>query len=196
MNRKKSGSDSSIQWFQALLYLGLVDLISTIMGFVLSVPSDITGYIIIGLRASMTICYFQLIPIHHRYKKAAIFQAVVFLGTFIEAFASEVSVVDWVTIVFLLLGRYQEYTGHSEVIAGKNAKLSKKWNSLFKWELVAGVLLSVLTFLVSTALVVMNIDHTLKIVVSIMSVPMCVFDVLYLVYMNRMLTCLDESEVR
>lgn len=196
MNRKKAGSETAVQWFQTLLYLGIVDLILTIIRLVLSVPSDVAGYISMGLRVSMVICLFQLAPIHPRYKKAAIFQSIMLLGTFVEAFSSEISVIGWLTIVFLILGRYQEYTGHSEYIADKDTKLSERWNSLFKWELVSGVLLSVLTFFVSTALVIaLNINHILKNVVSIMSVPMCVFDVLYLVFMNRLISRIDEREV-
>lgn len=89
-------------------------------------------------------CLFQLSCAWGRYRKAAVFQLIHFGTILLSLLVNPLaSLLNLAGSVFSLLAMYQEYSAHSEIIAGILPKLSRSWHSLFNWQIGAIVLSTV-----------------------------------------------------
>ena len=83
------------------------------------------------------------------------------------------------------------------MVAEKDAKLSGKWHSLFTWGIIAAVLVgfgSTVTALI-VAMLEMDAVRLTSIIVGILSIPQMILDIVYLMYIKRMIVLFTESEV-
>jgi hypothetical protein len=185
------------KWLRVLMYIAIVSLVNSIVNYVPFVPASVTTWISRGIMVAMIVCMFQLASANGRYKTAAILRAI-WLGTLILGTLLHLpSVLVLGTSILSIIAVYQEYHGHSEVLAEKDTVLSAKWKGLFIWSIIAPLLLSIGS---SAAMVIssfMNLDvaKVTAITTGIMRIPQYVIDVIYLLYLKKMLSIFENDEV-
>ena len=143
---------------------------------------------------AMIVCMFRLAPVNERYKKAGILRAV-WLGCMIASLVFLPSILILTASILSIIAVYQEYSAHSEVVADKDAKLSRNWHSLFNWSIVTGLLVgfgSVVTALIASFAGV-EITRITAIVTGILGIPQLVIEIVYLLYLKKMSAIFDES---
>lgn len=185
------------KWLRVLMYIAIVSLANSIVNYVPFVPASVTTWISRGIMVAMIVCMFQLASANGRYKIAAILRAI-WLGTLLVGTLQHIpSVLVLGTSILSIIAVYQEYHGHSEVLAEKDNVLSAKWKGLFIWSFIAPLLLSIGS---SAAMVIssfMNLDvaKITAITTGIMRIPQYVIDVIYLLYLKKMLSVFENDEV-
>ena len=146
---------------------------------------------------AMIVCMFQLAPVNRRYKTAAVLRTL-WLGTLVVGTLLRIRAALIVgTSILSVIAVYQEYHGHSEVIAEMDSDLSEKWNSLFIWSFLAPLLLSIGSSVAMVTATFMNLDvvKITAITTGIMRIPQYVIDVIYLLYLKKMICIFpDEHE--
>lgn len=186
------------KWLRVLIYIAIVSLINSVINFLPFVPSSVTTWISRGIMVAMAVCMFKLAPANARYQKAGIFRAGMLGCTLITAFLYASSILTLAASIMSIIAVYQEYNGHSEMVVAKDPNLSGKWHSLFNWSLIAGVLVgfgSVVAVLI-VAMLEMDAVRTTGIIVGVLSVPQLVIDVVYLLYLKKMISYFqNEGEV-
>ena len=185
------------KWLRVLMYIAIVSLANSIVNYVPFVPASVTTWISRGIMVAMIVCMFQLASSNGRYKTAAILR-VIWLGTLLLGTLLHIpSVLVLGTSILSIIAVYQEYHGHSEVLTEKDTVLSAKWKGLFIWSFIAPLLLSIGS---SAAMVIssfMNLDvaKVTAITTGIMRIPQYVIDVIYLLYLKKMLSIFENDEV-
>jgi hypothetical protein len=185
------------KWLRVLMYIAIVSLVNSIVNYVPFVPASVTTWISRAIMVAMIVCMFRLASANGRYKTAAILRAI-WLGTLLLGTLLHIpSVLVLSTSILSIIAVYQEYHGHSEVLAEKDTVLSAKWKGLFIWSIIAPLLLSIGS---SAAMVIssfMNLDvaKVTAITTGIMRIPQYVIDVIYLLYLKKMLSIFENNEV-
>lgn len=184
----KSWHNMINKWLQVLIYISIVSLINSVLNFLPFVPAAVTTWISRGIMVAMVICMFQLAPVNARYKKAGIMRSVMLGCTLITAFLWASSILTLAASILSILAVYQEYSAHSELIADKDLKLSRKWHSLFNWGILAAVLVSFGSIVAVLIVSMLETDavRTSAIIVGGLSIPQLVIDVVYLLYLKKM----------
>ena len=185
------------KWLRVLMYIAIVSLVNSIVNYVPFVPASVTTWISRGIMVAMIVCMFQLVSANGRYKTAAILRAI-WLGTLILGTLLHLpSVLVLGTSILSIIAVYQEYHGHSEVLADKDIVLSAKWKGLFIWSFIAPLLLSIGSSVAMVISSFMNLDvaKVTAITTGIMRIPQYVIDVIYLLYLKKMLSIFENDEV-
>lgn len=191
-------SELLVKWLRVLTYIAMVSLINSVINFLPIIPASVTTWISRGIMVAMVVCIFQLAPVNERYKKAGIMRAAMLGCTLITAFLFASSILTLAASILSIIAVYQEYSAHSELVADKDAKLSRKWHSLFNWSIVAGLLVgfgSIVAVLIVTMLE-MDAVRTTSLIIGILGVPQLAIEIVYLLYLNKMITLFTESEVQ
>lgn len=138
---------------------------------------------------AMIVCMFRLAPVNAHYRKAGILRAV-WLGCMLASLFLLPSILILTASILSIIAVYQEYNAHSEVVAEKDAKLSRNWHSLFNWSIVTGLLVgfgsAVAALIASFAGI--EITRITAIVTAVLSIPQLVIEVVYLLYLKKMLS--------
>ena len=187
-----------VKWLRALMYITIVSLVNSIINFLPFVPAAFTTWISRGIMVGVVICMFQLAPANERYRKAGIMRAIMLVCTLITSFVYASSILSLAASILSIIAVYQEYNAHSEMIADKDPKLSGKWHSLFTWGLIAGILVgfgSTVTVLV-LAMMQSDVVRLTAIIVGILSIPQMILDLVYMLYIKRMISIIENSEVQ
>ena len=94
-----------------------------------------------------------------------------------------------------LVGLFNEYKGHAELIERKDAKLARRWSTLFVLNIVMSIVSAILV--VATVMIGLNApvdpDSITALSVAIGLLPTLVVQVLYLVYLNRTCRLVEEG---
>lgn len=187
-------SDLLTKWLRALVYIAIVSIVNSVISILPIIPASVTTWISRGIMVAMVVCMFRMAPVNERYKKAGILRAV-WLGCMIASLVSMPSILVLAASVLSIIAVYQEYSAHSEVVADKDAKLSRNWHSLFNWSIVTGLLVgfgSVVTALIASFAGV-EITRITAIVTGILGMPQLVIEIVYLLYLKKMSAIFDES---
>ena len=185
------------KWLRVLMYIAIVSLVNSIVNYVPFVPASVTTWISRGIMVAIIVCLFQLASANGRYKTVAILRAI-WLGTLILGTLLHLpSVLVLGTSILSIIAVYQEYHGHSEVLADKDTVLSAKWKGLFIWSFIAPLLLSIGSSVAMVISSFMNLDvaKVTAITTGIMRIPQYVIDVIYLLYLKKMLSIFENDEV-
>lgn len=113
--------------------LGVVSLISGITVWI----SRITSIVTIGV-------FFKMGYANERYRKASLFYGISVGGTILLSMLDK-SIFAIVFSICSIIASYHELDAHSEITAAMDAKLSKRWHSLFYLELTTGLLAGLIT---------------------------------------------------
>ena len=187
-------SDLLIKWLRVLLYIAIVSIVNSVISILPIIPASVTTWISRGIMVAMVVCMFRLAPVNERYQKAGILRAV-WLGCMIASLVFLPSILVLTASILSIIAVYQEYSAHSEVVADKDAKLSRNWHSLFNWSIVTGLLVgfgSMVTALIASFAGV-EITRITAIVTGILSVPQLVIEIVYLLFLKKMSAIFDQS---
>ena len=187
-------SDLLIKWLRVLVYIAIVSIVNSVISILPIIPASVTTWISRGIMVAMVVCMFRLAPMNERYQKAGILRAV-WLGCMIASLIFLPSILILTASILSIIAVYQEYIGHSEVVADKDARLSRNWHSLFNWSIVTGLLVgfgSMITALIASFAGV-EITRITGIVTGILSVPQLVIEIVYLLYLKKMSAIFDQS---
>ena len=187
-------SDLLTKWLRVLMYIAIVSIVNSVISILPIIPASVTTWISRGIMVAMVVCMFRLAPVNERYQKAGILRAV-WLGCMIASMFFLPSILILTASILSIIAVYQEYSAHSEVVADKDAKLSRNWHSLFNWSIVTGLLVgfgSVVTALIASFAGV-EITRITAIVTGILGIPQLVIEIVYLLYLKKMSAIFDES---
>jgi len=186
-------------WLPVLMYCALASLINSVISYFPLIPASLTTWISRGIMLAVTICMFQLVPVHDRYRKAGIFRAIMLACNLITSFLVGSMILTLTASIASIIAVYQEYSAHAEVISDKDSKLGRAWHSLFIWSILAAVLLSFGATIVAVILVMTKLDggasRISAIAIGLLSIPQCVIEILYIRYIKKMLTLFSDEEV-
>lgn len=187
------------KWLRVLFYIQIASMVITLVNSITNLES-ITRWVGKALSLAVIWSLFQLKAVNLRYRTAAICDAVVWISGLLTTPINSSNL--GLSGILLLVGStcswvaaYQEYHGHSEVIAQWNAKLTKKWNNLFVWEIVSGLAVSLLSTVVTTVLVMAEAPSKLPTTITIvLSTAMgLAMNLLYLHYMKQTLNFIETN---
>ena len=182
-------SELQVKWLRVLVYIATISIVNSVVSLLPIIPASVTAWISRGIMVAMIVCMFRLAPVNERYKKAGVLRAV-WLGCMIASLIFMPSILSLVASILSIVAVYQEYNAHSEVIAEKNAKLSRNWHNLFNWSIVTGLLVgfgSMVTALI-TSFAGVEITRITAIVTGILSIPQLVIEIVYMLYLKKMLS--------
>lgn len=193
-NSQNSGN-STIKWLRILIYIEIVSLVNTVINYVPIVPAAFTTLVSRGALIAVTVCMFQLASVNERYKKAAILRTVMVCCSLLTAYLFSSTILVLAASVFSLLAVYQEYNAHAELVAEKDPILSVKWHSLFYWGIVASLVVSLGSIAATLLVAMMDMDaaRASAIIVSILSIPQFVIDVVYIRYLKKSIAIIDPE---
>ena len=187
-------SDLLTKWPRVLMYIAIVSIVNSVISILPIIPASVTTWISRGIMVAMVVCMFRLAPVNERYQKAGILRAV-WLGCMLASLVFLPSILILTASILSIIAVYQEYSAHSEVVADKDAKLSRNWHSLFNWSIVTGLLVgfgSMITALIASFAGVETTRIT-AIVTGVLSVPQLVIEIVYLLYLKKMSAIFDQS---
>ena len=186
-------------WLPVLMYCALASLINSLISYFPFIPASLTTWISRIIMLAVTICMFELAPVHDRYQKAGVFRAIMLTCNLITTFMVGSLILTLTASIVSIIAVYQEYSAHAEVISDKDSALAKAWHSLFNWSILAAVLLSFGATIVAVIFVMVDMDggasRISAIVIGLLSIPQCVIEVLYIRSIKKMLFIYSESEV-
>lgn len=180
--------DLLAKWLRYLLYANGVMLAVSVLAAIPGVGSTVTGWINNILRICTLFFLFRLAPANPRYRKSVIFSAIGMTGLMLDTIAG------LLTSICTLVGTYQEYHAHSELIQTKDTYLSDKWRSLFLWEIGVGLLVSPISVFGSmlAASTGYSTDTIVSVILVVVVIPTAIIKLLYLKYLKAMLDMLRK----
>ena len=171
-----------LKWIKILFYVQCVALVATVIDWVPVIGSWF-GWLISATSIVTIVVLFQLIPMNERYKKAVIFLSIAAITTFLLKLFLMLAVVGAIASI---IGMYQEYMGHSEVMQEVNKKVGDSWQRLFYLDLVGGLCVSVIGSIIAVAIgVVAAVDISIDVTTVITQGYSFIFDVLYLLLLKH-----------
>ena len=157
--------------------LSVIPMLGNVFGWISRIFSLIVVYIL-----------YQLAPVNERYKKAAIFSGVAIVIGLLTHFMNITMVISLAVVICSLVGTYQEYTAHSDMLDGIDNILARKWHSLFNWEVFGGFFVGILVSPIIVLLTILLVVDA-NILTAIMLVAVTGFDLIldlvYLKYLKR-----------
>lgn len=200
--KNASESEVSTQWLWILFGLYAASLVVWLLGC-LSIPYGATNLLSKAISVFIIFSLFQLGSMGRRYRRAAIFRTVSFCVTltvslvlspiFLSLQKWEITnpigqIIQMAAWVVSMLGVYQEYCGHADLIAQKDSGLSKNWRFLFVCNLVfnlvgSGVSLALVYYYMELN---MNTD-VVNAISGTVQIGSRVFTIIYLWYLYRMI---------
>ena len=183
------------KWLRGLMYTTIASLVNGVLNVFPFVPTALTTWISRGILLAVFICLFKLGTVNARYQKAAICRGIMLACTLIIAFLFASPLLSLVSSIASIVAVYQEYTAHSELLEQMDPKLSGKWHSLFLWGIAAGLLVSIGSVIATMILVMQELDAVgnTAVVIGLLSIPQFIIDVIYLLYLKRMVAIFDRN---
>lgn len=120
-----------LKWIKNLFCIECVVLLALVLEN-FSVLDSFIRWIRIFLSMASIYCLYKLMPLNNRYQKAVIFSGIATILTLFTNLGILV-VLSLPLVICSLIGVYQQFYGHSEMILTIDNKLSKKWRTLFMW---------------------------------------------------------------
>ena len=169
------------KWLKYLLYIHIAGIVCSLLAGI-PVLSILAGWVSTAVLAAEAYVLYQMAPGCERYRKAAIFNVVVLVASLLAK-----SILSLVISICSIVAMYQEYQGHSEMIAPRNPALSGKWNSLFHYQLFAGIISGVAgsAGVMIGVLAKMDPDALVKLIVLILTGVTLVLELFYLSYLKQ-----------
>ena len=175
------------KWLKYLLYVGIGAMVNYLLATVIPAPvHNLLGYL---LTAASLYLMYKLTPDNGRY-----YRVILFSGVSLIISALSIRVVALAGSLCAILGQYQEYTAHGELIADRDARLANKWGSLF-WlqlavELIGGVAITIIAGAMTAGGSVesTSIAAIATVAASFITV---ILKVMYLVYLRKTVKALE-----
>lgn len=168
------------KWLKYLLYVGIGSMANTVLNIFMP---GISAWISPILTLAALYMMARLIPANGRYLRAILFSGVsVLIGVL------NIQQIALAGAICSIVGQFQEFTAHGELIREQDSKLSDKWGSLF-WLQFAVSVISTLLGSVFTALLVasgaVDVDTASAMIVVAVTLVTLLLRLLYLVYLGK-----------
>lgn len=175
-----------VKWLRYLFYVHIASVAVSALGWVSS-SSALNVWLGRAVTLGVVVCMYQLAPLNPRYKKSFTLRGVMLILTLITYLLHSSMLLTLAASVLSILATYQEYHAHSELVAQQDEQLSRRWSSLFIWEIIVSVLTTVLTMAATLIMVMGEIGTSavVAVITVIMQMVSLVLGILYLVYLNR-----------
>lgn len=189
-----NNKDLFMKWIQNLFYVQCIAMAGTIIGL-LPFADGWFGWVNRAIALASIYVLYRLIPTNARYQKAVIYSGIaVALGL----------VVNWIQIFALplivsicsLIGLYQEFSAHSEMMSGIDDKLARKWHSLLNWNILSSIVVGFLGSALVVVGVLLKIDTNVLVILELVLIVgiELIIKLVYLIYLKRMLTAYANYE--
>jgi len=175
-----------LKWIKNLFYVQCVALVGIVIGQIPIIGSWfkwITTIVAIG----EVYCLYQLMSVNERYRKAAIFSGIA-VGLIVVANVIDFGLFSIIISICSIIGLYQEFNGHSEILLTIDNRLSKKWHTLFYWNLFGGIivaLISVPVVVIASLAVLFDANVISVLAVLVAASFSLILQIVYLVYLKR-----------
>lgn len=130
-----------LTWTKNLYYLQCAALIGMLVASLPFVGSWF-GWVNTAISVGILFAMYKLSPVNARYRKAAIFLGISVVCAILVK-GEILAILTFVASICSLVAIYQEYNGHSEMVAGIDEKLSSNWHSLFNWNFWGGIVVAI-----------------------------------------------------
>ena len=181
------------KWLRFLLTVQLVSFAVSVVSLI-GILGTLTQLVSIGLSVCLIVALFQLSAVNERYRKAFIFTVVQVIGT-VGSLLMTNMIFTLASSVGGLVAMYQQYQGHSEITAPADPVLSRKWHSLFIWQLVVGVVITIIS--VAAVLIVVTASGDTAaltmFVVALATIVSLALQVIYLRYLKKTLALFEAN---
>ena len=184
--------DPPAKWLRYLFYIHIANIAMTPLTLIF-LDNPITPWIGYVMSAGFALCLFRLAPACHRYRTAAILTAV-HIGLTILSLLGLTNLLTMAASILSIIAAYQEFHGHAEAVEAKDPQLARKWCSLFVWQIVIGILSGFSSVAAVVILVLADMDpvRITALVAGAVLLVALIPGILYLVYLRRMITLLEE----
>lgn len=184
--------DFFVKWMKCLFY---VQIASGVAGLISAVPvlDGVVLWVNRILSIATVVVLFKMAPLNARYKKAAIFSCV----GLVLATLTDMGALLLAALICSLVATYQEYCGHAEMIESKDVGLSKKWHSLFNWQIFSGIIVGLLGgMLVVVGVVAFPVSQEIltSITLALTNGVDLILWIIYLILLKRTYTMYGECE--
>lgn len=185
----------AVKYLRGLFCIAVVSLVNSFL-----VSTFIAVWISRGIMAAMVYCMIRMAALNPRYRKSGVLRGIMFACTLITSFVYSSTFLALVVSLLSVFAVYQEYRGHSELIAEMDVSLSEKWHKLFIWSIGASVLVSVGSIV--TVMMLMMTDSALDVsgisgaVTVALGIPRFFVELTYLRYIYKMMSIFTEREAR
>lgn len=197
MEHNRISHQEMAKWLKVLMTIAIVGIVNIFIGIPAFVPTAVTAWVSRILMAVTIAALLKLAPANERYKKAGIQLTIGLILMIARELLNTGSVLVLISSTLSLLARYQEYHGHSELIADKDPQLSGKWPSLFIWSIVVGIVVSfgATAAGVLVAVTGMDIEKAAMMIAAVMMIPEYGIEILYILYLKKMTALFAEDKV-
>lgn len=178
-----------------LFWIYVVSMALSLLG-VLPAMAEMMPWLGVGMRIASAIVLFSLAQAGGRYRLAGILGGIAAAGNLLlTLIGSAGGVLATALNICALVGLYNEYKGHAELIQEQEDTLARRWTKLFVWNIVLSLVSMLLAINVSVlgAAAGMSVGTMTMLGVALASIPAMVVDVLYLVYLNRTRHLVEEG---
>ena len=166
---------NTTKWLKYLLYVGIAAMANTILNIFL--PS-VANWISPILTLAALFVMYRLVPSNGRYLRVILFSGVSVLISVLNI--QQVALAGGLCSI---LGQYQEYTAHGELIQQWKPKLADRWIGLFFFQLSANGIL-----LVMSALFLRSAGENAELITAVLTVIVAVITlilkVVYLIFLR------------
>lgn len=178
-----------------LFWIYVVSMALSLLG-VLPAMAEMMPWLGAGMRIASAIVLFSLAQAGGRYRLAGILGGIAAAGNLLlTLIGSAGGVLAMALNICALVGLYNEYKGHAELIQEQEDTLARRWTKLFVWNIVLSLVSMLLAINVSVlgAAAGMSVGTMTMLGVAMAAIPAMVVDVLYLVYLNRTRHLVEEG---
>ncbi len=181
----------TVKWLKYLLYVGIAALVNSLLG--IFGLGGLSRWIGLALGAATLYLMFRLIGSNGRYQKAVLFSGVSLVISLLN-----IQLVALAGSICAIVGQYQEYLAHGELIADRDPKLAEKWSGLF-WLQFGVELITVLLMGLIVGILVAAANMEAAVVTALITVIAAVLSVilkvLYLSYLKKTIALLESESV-
>ena len=180
------------KWLKYLLYFAIAALVNSVISYI-PLVGKLSGWLGIAISAATAYLLFRLKDTGKRYRTAALFAAISLVA---GLFSGTIPVL--IVLVCSIVSEYQEYHGHGELVADRDARLANKWNGLFWLSLVMSLIVGAAAGLLGAILLIVTgveseLPNTIGSVLS--AVIALAVRGLYVVYLHRTVKLLENEIV-
>lgn len=175
-----------LKWIKNLYYIHCAILAGIIVGALPFIGKGVS-WINTILSIGAIYCLYQLMPISERYHKAVLYMGIsIVLGLLTKIV--DVGLFSFAGSICSLVGLYQEFKGHSELLLMIDGRLSKKWQTLFNWNIFGSIVVVLLgTPVLVAAAIAFLLD---EMVISVLTIILVlgyevILKIFYLRYLKR-----------
>lgn len=176
--------NNTAKWLNYLFYVGIAAMGNTVLSLFLS---DVSSWITPILTLAALFMMSRMVPSNGRYLRVILFSGVSVLISVLNI--QQVALAGGLCSI---LGQYQEYTAHGELIQQWKPKLADRWIGLFFFQLSANGIL-----LVMSALFLRSAGENAELITAVLTVIVAVITlilkVVYLIFLRSTIRILKTE---